>query len=358
MKFLAGINKDLEKAGIEAGSPEPPRYWFSTGNYVLNKIMSGSFHRGIPQGRVTGLAGPSGGGKSFLAANAMKSAQEEGAYIVAIDSEHALDNEFVSAIGVDPEKDYTYYEVDTIAQCMKVVSAFTKGYNAEYGHDQDAPKVLIVIDSLDMMETETEFANREKGVQKGDQGQRNKQLKAMLRGFVQAIKRSNISIIVTSQVYENQDIMNGEGRWIVSGGIKFALSQIFLITKLKLKDLGSREVKGIRMKIEGYKTRFTRPYQTVTIEVPYEEGMDPYNGLLDVGVEMGLITKRGSRYSLTGEDKTWYSKEFGQYAETVLKLAEDNREKFLEGLLDEEEDGPDDKRSKKAQRNELKESKT
>jgi recombination protein RecA len=353
MKFLDGVVKDLEKAGIEAGTSEPPRYWFSTGNYVLNKIISGSFHRGIPQGRVTGLAGPSGAGKSFLAANAIKSAQAEGAHIVVLDSENALDDEFVAAVGADPTQNYTYFDVDTIAQCIKIVSAFVKGYKAEYDNDPDAPKVLVVIDSLDMLETETEESNREKGVQKGDQGQRNKQLKAMLRGFVQSIKRPNISIVVTSQVYENQDLMNGEGRWIVSGAVKFALSQIVMLTKLKLKDTGSRDVKGIRMKTEGYKTRFTKPYQTVTIEVPYDEGMDPYNGLLEVGVEMGIVEKRGARYSIAGEDKTWYGKDFGEYAEQVLAAAEDNREKFLEALVeDDEELGPDDKRSVKKKREE------
>jgi len=146
--------------------------------------------------------------------------------------------------------------------------------------------------------TETEFGNFEKGIQKGDQGQRNKQLKALLRGIVQGIKRPNISIVVTCQVYENQDIMNGEGRWIVSGAVKFSLSQIVLLTKLKLKDTGSREVKGIKMKVEGFKTRFTKPYQVVTIEVPYDAGMDEYNGLLAVAVEMGIVDKRGSRYAL------------------------------------------------------------
>lgn len=352
MKFLDNVVKDLEKAGIEAGSSEPPRYWFSTGNYVVNRIISGSFHRGIPQGRVTGLAGPSGAGKSFLAANAIKTAQAEGAYVVVLDSENALDDEFVAAVGADPTKDYKYYDVDTIPQAKKVVSAFVSGYNKEYGGDHEAPRILIVIDSLDMLETETEAENTAKGVTKGDQGQRNKQLKAMLRGFVQTIKRSNISIVVTSQVYENQDVMNGEGKWIVSGGVKFALSQIVLLNKLKLKETGSREVKGIRMKVEGYKTRFTKPYQVVTIEVPYDEGMDPYNGLLEVGVEMGLVTKRGARYSLTGEEKTWYGKDFGQYAEQILAAAEGNREKFLEGFIeeDEEEAGPDNKDSVKKQR--------
>mgnify|MGYP001089681262 CR=1 FL=1 len=69
---------------------------------------------------------------------------------------------------------------------------------------------------------------------------------------------------------------------------------------------------------------------------------------------MGLVDKRGSRYALHGEDKSWFSSEFGEYAEGILAAAEDNREKFLEGFLEgEEEAGPDseDSVSKRHQAN-------
>ena len=337
MDFLKSVEKDLEKSGIGVGASAPPRYWFSSGNHVLNKIMSGSFDRGIPQGRLVCYTGPSGAGKSFLVANAIREAQKDGAYIIVLDSENAMDDTFVSAIGVDPHTDYTYVSVDTIPQVNKSASSFIKGYTEEYGDDPDAPKMLIVLDSLDMLMTETEADHFSKGVTKGDQGQRNKQLKAMLRTLVQAIKRPNISMIVTAQVYKNQDVMNGEGVWIVSDAIKFSLSQICLLTKLKLKDTGSREVKGIRMKCEGYKTRFTKPFQTVTIEVPYDQGMDKYNGLLDVAKELGVIIQKGSRYRVHDEEETWYSKDFGPHAANVLAQCEALRTKFLEAEVETEE---------------------
>ena len=151
MDFLKQVNKDLEKGGISVGSSAPPRYWFSSGNHVLNKIISGSFHKAIPQGRLLCYTGPAGSGKSFLAANAMKHAQEAGAYIVTLDSENALDDDFVSAIGVDVKKDYSYYGVSTIPQAKKIVSRFLKGYKEEYDKDPNARHVLIVIDSLDML---------------------------------------------------------------------------------------------------------------------------------------------------------------------------------------------------------------
>ncbi len=354
MGFLDKVSKDLEKAGIRVGSSEPPTYWFSTGNYVLNKIISGSFYRGVPQGRILCFTGPAGAGKSFLAANAMREAQKEGAHIVVLDSENALDDNFVSNIGVDVDPQgkntYTYISVSTIPETKKVVSRFINGYRAEYEEDDPkAPKMLFVIDSLDMLMTETEVEHFTKGESKGDQGQRSKQLKAMLREFVQNIKNHNISIIVTAQVYKNQDPRNGEGLWIITEAIKFSLSQIVLLTKLKLK--GDNEIEGIRMKCEGYKTRFTKPFQTVTIEVPYETGMDPYNGLFDVAVDLGVVEARGA-WKYFGEEK-WNTKVVPEkFLEPILKACEAKREKYLEAFVEDHEvdfsQGPSSKAKRKA----------
>jgi len=324
MQFLKDFEKTIDKIDGIGGSSQPPRYWYSFGNYVLNRIMSGSFMKGVPQGRITGLAGPSGSGKSFVIGNLVKSAQQSGAYILAIDSENALDDHFMSAIGVDVENNYNYKAVTTIPQVTKIVSTFLSGYKKEYGDDPDAPQVFIALDSLDMLMTETELDHYGKGVAKGDQGQRNKQLKAMLRTFVQDIKDLNVSMAVTCQVYRNQDLMNGEGTWIVSDAVRYSLSQIVLLTKLKLKDedKGVGQFKGIRMKCQGFKTRFTKPFQNVTIEVPYDTGMDPHSGLIDVAVGMKLLVKKGSRLAVAGQDKSWYAKEFDQYAGDILMEAE------------------------------------
>lgn len=354
MNFLKTFEKDLDKLDVQTGAGEPPRYWYSVGNYAVNRIISGSFFRGIPQGRVTGLVGPSGAGKSFVAANLMAAAQREGAFVLAIDSENASDEKFVNDIGVDTSPlNYKYVGVSTIPQVNKVISSFIKGYKTDFGTDDpEAPQVLITIDSLDMLMTETEEGNFEKGVTKGDQGQRNKQLKQMLRTFVQAIKRLNISIVVTDGVYKNQDVMNGEGLYIAKEAIRFSLSQIIMLTKLKLKDTGSTEVTGIRMKCEGFKTRFTKPYQKVVVEVPYDTGMNAYSGLLEVALELGVIQKKGSRYALTGEDTSWYAKDIATVADTILEKAEELNSVFLmaTGVSDDEAAEPEDTRSAKQRR--------
>lgn len=342
MDFIKDFKADLRKMDIEEGSSEPPRYWFPSGNYVMNKTLSGSYLNFLPQGRVTAVVGPSMSGKSFVVCNVMREAQKQGAYLVVLDSENALDDDFVSKIGVDVSKDYTYISVDTVPQVTKVISAFLKGYKEEHGTSPDAEKVVIVIDSLDMLMTETEEENFGKGVTKGDQGQRSKQLKAMLRTFVQAIKRHNISILVTGQTYKNQDLTNGEGVYIVNDAIKFSLSQISMLTKTKLRaeeadHTGFKPVEGMTMKVEGYKTRFTKPFQTVKIEVPYEQGMDPYNGLLEVAIAVGVVEKEGKRYKIVGQDDLWWKGDFNTVAQDVLIKCEAAREKFLDAKISDDD---------------------
>lgn len=352
MKFLNNVAKALEKSGIEQGSSEPPRWWISCGNYVANYTMSGNFDGMIPQGRLTGIAGPSGAGKSFIAANIMREAQKEDCHLVVLDSENALDHNFVSAIGVDTDKDYMYFPVITNAEVKKIISSVVTGYQDEYGDDPEAPKLVILLDSLDMLLTDTEWENEQKGVQKGDQGQRNKQNKAMLRGFVHQIAKLNIAIIITCQVYENQDIMNGEGRWMVSGAVKYSLSQIALLTKLKLKNTGEREVQGIKMKIQGHKTRFAKPFQEVTVEVPYDTGMDPFNGLLDAAVGLGMAKKAGSYVLLTSDPDTKYRKaDTDKYGQKLLDELRAREKTYLTVQLgDGEEEAPPDDTASVAQR--------
>lgn len=346
--FLKQFEKDVAKIdGIESQS-EPPRYWHGTGNYVLNYILSGNFHRAIPQGRITALAGPSSSGKSFVQCNIAREAQKDGALVLMVDSENALDDEFVGKIGVDTEKPelYNYKSVVTISNTIKMLSNFIKGYRKYYeaqeGGVEAGAKVLIIIDSLDMLLTDSELDNFTKGDNKGDQGQRAKQTKAMLRNLVQAIKNLNISIVCTHQVYAaTQDkILKGEGVWVINDAVRYSLSQIALLTRLKLKD-DSKEVSGIRMKCEGFKTRFTKPFQTVVIDVPYETGMNEYSGLIDVAESMGILARAGSYKQIVGTDTKFYAKNIADYADDILAALQtkvDEEGAMIEVGKDEEEE--------------------
>ena len=354
MNFMKAVEKDLEKSGISVGKSSPPTYWISTGNYAQNKVISGSFLRGIPQGRITAFAGPSGAGKSFNVVNLMREAQQMGCYVVAIDTENALDDDFVQKLGVDTENDYTYCSVNTVGQCKKTVSNIIKGYKAEFEKgDPNADKLLIAIDSLNMMMTEAEADQFDKGELKGDMGQKNKQLKAMLQSFTNAIKETNITIIVTCQVYENPDFpMNGKPRYIFPAAVEYACSQIIMVTRLMLKDKVTKEVFGVRMKVEGAKTRFCKPFSSITMLVPYDEGMDPFSGLLEIAESLGLVTKKGAWYTHVSSEKKFQEKGFSDVQDVVLEEAEALANVYLNAKIgeDEVEIGADAAPSMKKQR--------
>lgn len=350
MSFLADFDKDVAKIEGVTGKSIPPKNWYSFGNYVLNRVMSGSFRRGTPQGRITCVAGPSGSGKSFVVGNLVKNAQDAGALCVVIDSENALDNDYMEAVGVDVEDNYKYYDVSTINHVVNIVSKFLKGYQKTYGtimENPDQPPVLIAIDSLDMLSTDTEQDHFAKGDAKGDQGQRAKQLKAMLRNFVTAIKHLNIQMVVTHQVYRcTQDqILAGEGLWKVGDAIRYACSQILLVTKLKLKD--DSGISGIRMKCEGFKTRFALPFQTVTIEVPYTSGMDPNSGVIEAFESAGILKRGGSWYSVEGTDIKFQAKNIDSYVDRLLAIADEQEGLSLKATTDDDEDASQGKETSK-----------
>lgn len=298
LSFLKDFKKSMDKMESIVTSFSPPDFWYSTGNLALNKVISGSFKKGIPQGRVTALAGPSGSGKSFILSNIVKNAQAEGAFVFMLDSEHALDTGYLRKIGVDTGEDkFMYAGVTTFSDVVKVLSEFVTNYEKAYGKNSaSSPRVVIALDSIDMLITDSENDHFESGIQKGDQGQRAKQAKHMLRTIVSRIKRNPMSFIVTHQVYPNTDLMNGQGLWIINNAIRYSTSQIMLIVPAKLKD--GADVIGVRMKVETYKSRFAQVGTKVEVEVPYASGMNPYSGFLDMAEDMGAIKSAGAWKSL------------------------------------------------------------
>lgn len=315
LSFLKSFKKTLDKMETITTDFSPPKFWYSTGNLGLNKIISGSFTKGIPQGRITAIAGPSGSGKSFITSNIIKNAQHsdgDNAFVLLLDSENAMDVGYLKKIGVDVSEDrFLYVGVTTFSDVVKVVSEFITDYEKTYGRDNpDSPPVIIALDSLDMLITDTENEHFDSGVQKGDQGQRAKQAKHMLRTLVSRIKRNPMAIIVTHQVYPNADLMNGQGLWIVNNAIRYSASQIMLVVPAKLKE--GADVVGVRMKVETYKSRFAQVGTKVEVHVPYAEGMNPYSGFLEIMEDMGVVTAAGAWKSITlpdGEVKKFQSKQ-------------------------------------------------
>ena len=360
-KFKQKLDKASEKNGIPTKNP-PPAFFIDTGNYVLNKIISGSYLKGWAQGRLGSIGGPSGSGKSFLIANAIKAAQDQGCAIFVLDSENALDEAYLQAVGVDTEADnYMYRSVVTIEQAVAEMSAFTKEYRAEKMTD----RVFIAVDSLDMLMTNNQLETYAKGETKGDQGQMVKQLKDMLKSWVQDMKTLPFVMVCAKQVYQEQDrIAKLVEPYVFTDGIRFAFSQIFMITKLLLKTedvdgvkkdkvKASEKYAGITMKARGFKTRLTKPFQQAKIQVPWDTGMDRFSGLLEVAEAAGIVVKNGGWYYF-GEEK-FQKNSFSKYAEEILRLLVERENElasddFIEVEIEEEDAPPDPTDAKDAKK--------
>ena len=313
---VSKFRKDLTKSitGMSSGFNDPTD-WISTGSYALNYLVSGDFHKGVPLGKVTVFAGESGAGKSyFCAGNIVKHAQDQGIFVVLIDSENALDETWLQALDVDTGEDKLLkLNMSMIDDVAKTISTFMADYKAM--NEEDRPKVLFVVDSLGMLLTPTDMDQFQKGDMKGDMGRKPKQLTALVRNTVNMIGSYNVGLVCTNHTYASQDMFDPDDKISGGQGFIYASSIVVAMKKLKLKeDEGGNkisEVRGIRAGCKVMKTRYAKPFEGVQVKIPYETGMNPYSGLIELFEKKGLLEKQGNRLKyvdLKGEEHLDYRK--------------------------------------------------
>ena len=317
-KFRKNLTKSI--TGMSAGFHDPTD-WISTGNKALNYLVSGDFNKGVPLGRVTMLAGESGSGKSLIASgNIIKNAQKQGIFCIVFDSENALDENWLQALEVDtsPEK-LMRINVAMIDDVAKTISEFVTNYRNDYGslEASERPKVMFVIDSLGMLLTPTDTAQFEKGDLKGDMGRKPKALTALVRNCVNMFAELNLGLVCTNHTYASQDMFDPDDKISGGQGFVYASSVVVAMKKLKLKEdeAGNKisNVTGIRSAVKVMKTRFNKPFESVQVKIPYEAGMDPYSGLVDLCEKKGLLVKEGNRLKYVdrfGKEHKHYRKDW------------------------------------------------
>jgi len=351
-KFRKSITKSVP--GLSTGFRDPDT-WISTGNYTLNKLVSGRFDGGIPLGKVSVFAGESGAGKSFICSgNLVREAQNQGIFVVLIDTENALDEKWLRALDVDTAEDKLLkLNVAMIDDVAKLVNEFMKDYKAQYADkdEEERPKVLFVLDSLGMMLTPTDVNQFEKGDLKGDLGRKPKALTALVRNCVNMFGDYNVGLVATNHTYASQDMFDPDDKISGGQGFIYASSIVVAMRKLKLKEDedGNKisEVKGIRAACKVMKTRYSKPFESVQVKIPYESGMSPYSGLVDLAEGKGVLTKTGNRLQYTDKEtgevtvqfrKAWERNENG-CLDLIMKQWDDTEakdENVLEDIDNEE----------------------
>jgi recombination protein RecA len=322
-KFRTQLTKSIK--GMSAGFHDPTD-WISTGNYALNYLLSGDFRKGIPLGKVSVFAGESGAGKSYIVSgNIVKHAQEQNIFVVLIDTENALDESWLQALGVDTsEEKLLKLNMAMIDDVAKTISTFMDDYRSM--NDSDRPKVLFVIDSLGMLMTPTEVNQFEAGDMKGDMGRKAKALKALVTNCVNMFGSYNVGMVVTNHTYASQDMFDPDDKISGGSGFVYASSMVVAMKKLKLKEdedgNKTSQVHGIRAACKVMKTRYAKPFESVQVKIPYETGMDPYSGLFDLFEAKKLLEKSGNRYKYIdseGNETIEYRKNWtGELLEMIM----------------------------------------
>lgn len=322
-KFRTQLTKSI--TGMSSGFNDPTD-WIGTGNFALNYLISGDFHKGVPLGKVSVFAGESGSGKSYICAgNIVKEAQKQGIFVVLIDSENALDEAWLQALDVDTSEDKILkLNMSMIDDVAKTISVFMADYKDM--PEEDRPKVLFVVDSLGMLLTPTDVDQFNKGDMKGDMGRKPKALTSLVRNCVNMFGSHNVGLVATNHTYASQDMFDPDDKISGGQGFIYASSIVVAMKKLKLKEDADgnkiSEVKGIRAACKVMKTRYAKPFEGVQVKIPYETGMNPYSGLVELFEAKGVIEKSGNRLKYVtsnGEELLEYRKNWtGELLDLVM----------------------------------------
>ena len=256
--------------------------FISTGCYLLDAALSAKLvGGGILGGRIFGLLGESGAGKSFIAYSICKSAQRDGYSIIYIDTENSIDLEGITKFGIDNSSDKLRLirsnKVEDIN--ISLTQLLDELKEAKLG-GYDIPKILIVLDSIGMMSSNKEKEDLLKGAMKQDMT-RAKGLNALFRSISSDLGYLDIPMVCCNHTYLSQDLFPKE---ISKGGmgLVYSASVLGFLSKSKLKDGNEDDMdlgqSGITVLFKTQKNRLAKP-KKIRFDISFLNGLNKYSGL-------------------------------------------------------------------------------
>lgn len=287
--------------------------YINSGSYILNACMTGSLFKGVPSGRVTTLAGAPGAGKSYLAVSVCREAQKKGYTPVYMDSEGAIDKDFIERLGCDATK-FVIKQVTTISEVSTFMANLLKRVNEQ--PEESRPKLIFVLDSLGNLTSTKELTDTLEANQKRDMT-KQQEIKALFRTNATALAKAQAPMIVCSHIYQTQDLFS---KSVVSGGsgIQYNSSVTLMLSTAKLDDKESDKIAekkigdftktGVIVTAKPEKSRFTIP-QKVKFNIPFFKAPNPYVGLEayltweNSGIMEGILLTQKEYDKLSDKDK-------------------------------------------------------
>ncbi len=277
------------------------RDWFPTPSYDLNRILSGSLYNGLPSKSLTLLVAPEASFKSSFMCLCAARAQKEGYIPVIFDTEGAWSSDFVKRWGLDADNILYIYTpwIDKVSVML-----------GQLIDDEETDKLFLILDSLGGLEKIkmiVDAVGKDKRV-KADQGTLQKEIKRMLKMFLNIVKGKNSVGMIAGHFFGNPNSYGGADE---IGGGKFAkLAPDIIISQKKInkyKDpkakASDRIVIGTLIKAMTLKNRYYPPFQEATIDINYKDGINEFAGLLDMAISLNVVKQGGAWFTMPNGEK-------------------------------------------------------
>lgn len=309
--------------------------WIDTGSYVLNAIISGSLHGGIPKGRVTMLAGESMTGKSLFVMKILAAAQKNGLIPVIFDTENAIDPEGAERLGLDVSK-VKYVPCVSIEQTRNALFKFLTSVKEK----QLEGKFIIAIDSLGNLQSELSLSRMGKDNTSSDMGTNARAMKSLMQTCTNLGAVTQTTIICTNHVYDNPAALFPSIEKNMPGGKScvYLPSVTVQLARKPMKSDGGKTMDGetavaqksyagIIIRALTRKNRFIKQYLEGEMYLSFASGLDRYYGLIDLAVGLGAVIQTGATYQLEDGKKLGYYRQFRKntdlWENTILPIIEE-----------------------------------
>ena len=297
--------------------------WVSTGDDMLDLAISNRPNGGFPVGRIVEVTGLEASGKSLLSAHTLANTQKKGGLAVYIDTENAINQEFLEALGVDTQK-LLYVPLEAVEDIFDAMDSIIESIRKS----DNNRLVTIVVDSVAAATTKVELAADYD--QAGYATQKAIIISKAMRKITNLIGRERILVVFTNQLRVRMGVSFGDP-YTTSGGkaLGFHAScrlRMKQMGKLNSKVGGVEQTVGIKTRVQVIKNRMGPPLRAVDFEIYFDRGIDRYGSWLNTMKTSKLIQISGAWYTWvdesTGEEIKFQAKNFTKILEERPEVKE------------------------------------